>query len=138
ILQELVGIGYGYREAVAILELDPEHALQFARLHPTGTSAGQVVEISLEGELADRFDARGPRRVASGRAALTESVPAQEAYFRIEVVADEDMVENEPVEVAVVGETSAIALVRAGEAGGPRLGDIPEKEEVVEESDGRV
>ena len=103
-------------DPVTVLELGAEARLGDPRFH-LARAVLDVIEAPAEGELPHRANRSGPGTVLARGERAPEVVAAQEANFRVEVVADAQVVDLEGVEVSVVGEDSLVASVVAVEAG---------------------
>src|SRR5687767_14329560 len=84
---ELVVVDHPQAEAVAVLELDRELAVDIARLQPAG-AVFDVIDRSDPGELPDRRDSRRPRAEPELGVAAPHVVAADEPHFGIEIGAD--------------------------------------------------
>ena len=123
-------------EPVAVLEFGLEARLRDPRFDLAGAGL-DVVEAAAPPELSHGAHRR-PRAVLRAGKGATEIVATQEPDLRIEVVADEQVVELEGVEVAVVGERRLVARVVTDQPGRLRTGVIAVDVDVVVEREGGV
>ena len=117
---------------VAIFELGLETTLGDSGFELTGDGC-DVVKAGTPRELAYGVKALWPGTVLRSRVGSAKIVAAHEADFRIEIVADEEMVELERIEVAVVGKGGLVAFIVTHESRGLRLGVVPGEIDVVVE-----
>src|SRR4029079_10491200 len=105
------------REAVAVFELHAEEAGLLARLDRPG-AIDEIFERTLPGELPDLLDRCRTRAELGRRERPFEVVAAYEADFRVEVVADLQILGDGAITVAGVLKMSLVAAGVPTEAGG--------------------
>ena len=124
-------------QAVAVLEGGLKAPLENPGLE-LSRAVLDVVEAAAPGELTNSRKALRSRAELSGDEGAPEVVAPQEAHLGVEVPADEQMIDEQAVEVVLVGERRLIALRVARQARRARARVVAVEVDVVVEREGPI
>lgn len=108
-LQVVVGSGHLRPPHVARLELRSEFPLELPCLEPPARVGLVVVRTAFSRELAHRLEACRPRAETKSREVALKPAASDEANLRVEMFADRQPLDLQPVAVGVVVELRPVA-----------------------------